>query len=31
MADGRNAFEGPASTILADEKIREAYLGTAKS
>ncbi|CAM5206611.1 ABC-type branched-subunit amino acid transport system ATPase component OS=Castellaniella defragrans OX=75697 GN=HNR28_001739 PE=3 SV=1 [Castellaniella defragrans] len=31
MADGRNAFEGPASRILADEKIREAYLGTAKS
>lgn len=31
MADGRNAFEGPASQILADEKIREAYLGAAKS
>ncbi len=31
MADGRNAFEGPASKILTDEKIREAYLGVAKS
>lgn len=31
MADGRNAFEGPASRILTDEKIREAYLGAAKS
>jgi len=27
MADGRNAFEGPARAILHDEKIREAYLG----
>lgn len=31
MADGRIAFEGPADRILTDEKIREAYLGTAKS
>ncbi|MFA5664926.1 ABC transporter ATP-binding protein [Castellaniella sp.] len=31
MADGRNAFEGRADRILTDEKIREAYLGTAKS
>ncbi|MFA7438765.1 ABC transporter ATP-binding protein [Castellaniella sp.] len=31
LADGRNAFEGPAGRILTDEKIREAYLGTAKS
>ncbi|MFV0282571.1 MAG: ABC transporter ATP-binding protein [Castellaniella sp.] len=31
LADGKNAFEGPADTILSDEKIREAYLGTAKS
>jgi ABC-type branched-subunit amino acid transport system ATPase component len=30
MADGRIAFEGPADRILADEKIREAYLGAAK-
>lgn len=29
MADGRNAFEGPAAEILHDEKIREAYLGAA--
>jgi len=29
MADGRNAFEGPAQQILHDEKIREAYLGAA--
>src|SRR5699024_3852869 len=29
MADGRNAFEGAADHILEDEKIREAYLGTA--
>lgn len=29
MADGRNAFEGPADEILHDEKIREAYLGAA--
>lgn len=29
MADGRNAFEGPAEQILRDEKIREAYLGAA--
>lgn len=27
MADGRNAFEGPADRILRDEKIREAFLG----
>ncbi len=31
MADGQNAFEGPADRILTDEKIRDAYLGTAKS
>lgn len=31
MADGHNAFEGPADRILTDEKIRDAYLGTAKS
>lgn len=31
LADGKNAFEGPADTILSDEKIREAYLGTAKN
>ncbi|MFT0533898.1 ABC transporter ATP-binding protein [Castellaniella hirudinis] len=30
MADGKNAFDGPADRILTDEKIREAYLGTAK-
>ncbi|HEX7385750.1 MAG TPA: ABC transporter ATP-binding protein [Castellaniella sp.] len=30
MADGCKAFEGPADKILTDEKIREAYLGTAK-
>jgi len=29
LAGGRNAFEGPAHTILGDEKIREAYLGAA--
>lgn len=29
MADGRNAFEGPANEVLHDEKIREAYLGAA--
>lgn len=27
MADGRNAFEGPAQGMLEDEKIRDAYLG----
>lgn len=31
MADGRNAFEGPADRILTDEKIRDAYLGVAKN
>lgn len=31
MADGKNAFDGPADKILSDEKIREAYLGTAKN
>lgn len=31
LADGRNAFEGPADHILHDEKIREAYLGTAEA
>lgn len=31
LADGRNAFEGPADHILHDEKIREAYLGTAET
>lgn len=31
MADGKNAFDGPADRILTDEKIREAYLGTAKN
>ncbi len=29
LADGQNAFEGPAQSILDDEKIREAYLGSA--
>lgn len=28
LADGQNAFEGPAQSILDDEKIREAYLGS---
>ncbi|NIR31824.1 MAG: ABC transporter ATP-binding protein [Gammaproteobacteria bacterium] len=28
LADGRNAFEGPARAILQDEKIRAAYLGS---
>jgi len=31
LADGRNAFEGPADHILKDEKIREAYLGAAEA
>lgn len=31
LADGRNAFEGPANEILHDEKIREAYLGAIKA
>jgi|SRR5690625_857137 len=31
LADGRNAFEGPADHILQDEKIREAYLGAAEA
>uniref|UniRef100_UPI003340102D ABC transporter ATP-binding protein n=1 Tax=Castellaniella defragrans TaxID=75697 RepID=UPI003340102D len=31
MADGKNAFDGPADHILTDEKIRDAYLGTAKT
>ncbi|MFA5520747.1 MAG: ABC transporter ATP-binding protein [Castellaniella sp.] len=31
LADGRNAFEGPANQILTDEKIRNAYLGTSKT
>jgi len=30
LANGRNAFEGPANSILTDEKIREAYLGTTR-
>ena len=29
LADGQNAFEGPAQSILDDDKIREAYLGSA--
>ena len=29
LADGQNAFDGPADSILQDEKIREAYLGSA--
>jgi ABC-type branched-subunit amino acid transport system ATPase component len=28
LADGHNAFEGPATSILGDDKIREAYLGS---
>jgi ABC-type branched-subunit amino acid transport system ATPase component len=28
LADGQNAFEGPAHSILEDDKIREAYLGS---
>ncbi len=28
LADGQNAFEGPAKSILEDDKIREAYLGS---
>ncbi len=31
MADGKNAFEGHADSILSDEKIRQAYLGTSKT
>jgi ABC-type branched-subunit amino acid transport system ATPase component len=27
LVDGRNAFEGPAKSILGDEKIRGAFLG----
>lgn len=30
LANGQNAFEGPADSILSDEKIREAYLGTTR-